>query len=101
MATHGSNIISQIKLPNDTTYEIHDAKAFHSVDELGLPTYLTFKGVKDKYSDLSSLIGQVGDVWHVKEDDCEYVYVDSAIKWEALGNVHDAASSSHIGADNR
>lgn len=91
---NSTNIISQIQLPNNGgLYEIHDAGAIHSVEELGLSAALVFKGVKASVSDLPSS-AKTGDVWHVTADDCEYVFTD-ANEWEALGNVHDAASSKH------
>jgi hypothetical protein len=47
---HNTNIISSIKLPNGTTYEIHDAQAIHTIEELGLGSALIFKGVKETYA---------------------------------------------------
>ena len=92
---HSNNIISSIKLPNDNAvYEIHDAQAIHSVEELGLSSALVFKGTKTAVSNLPTSGNKVGDVWYVAADDCEYVWTDSS-KWEAFGNVHDAASSTH------
>lgn len=91
---HIDNIISSIKLPNGTTYEIHDAQAIHSVEELGLSAALVFKGTKAAVSNLPSTDNKVGDVWYVTADDCEYVWTD-ANAWEAFGNVHDAAASNH------
>lgn len=91
---NSTNIISQIQLPNNGgLYEIHDAGAIHSVEELGLSAALVFKGVKASTDDLPSS-AKTGDVWHVTADDCEYVFTDTN-EWEALGNVHDAASSTH------
>lgn len=91
---NSTNVISQIQLPNNGgLYEIHDAGAIHSVEELGLSAALVFKGVKASTDDLPSS-AKTGDVWHVSDDKCEYVWTDAS-KWEPLGNVHDAASSSH------
>lgn len=91
---HSENIISQIKLPNGTTYEVHDANAIHDVSELGLSAALVFKGTKATVNDLPAT-AKVGDVWHVTLDDCEYVWTDAG-EWEALGSAHDVASSAHI-----
>ena len=90
-----TNIISKIQLPNNGgTYEIHDASAIHSIEELGLSAALVFKGVKATVDALPTSGNKVGDVWHVTADDCEYVWTDAS-EWEPLGNVHDAASSTH------
>lgn len=91
---HSNNIISQVKLPgSDLVYEIHDAQAFHSLDDLGLSGVMVFKGTKPAVANLPSSGNKNGDVWYVTADDCEYVWTGSA--WEALGNIHDAASSTH------
>lgn len=70
---HSDNIISTIKLPNGTSYEIHDAQAIHSVDELGLSAALVFKGTKAAVANLPTTGNKIGDVWYVTADDCEYV----------------------------
>lgn len=109
---HSNNIISQIKLPNGTAYEIHDAQAIHSVEELGLSQALRFMGVKKTEADVLALTtAKIGDVWLVDADEnvadgvnakqVEYVCVvevsgtANANAWEKLGNIHDAASSNH------
>lgn len=99
---HGTNIISQIKLPNGTQYEIHDAQAIHSVEDLGLSAALVFKGTKDTDAEITSLTSaKVGDVWLSKATSVEYVCITAvngtanAAAWEKLGNIHNAASSTH------
>lgn len=92
---HGSNLISQIKLPNGTTYEVHDAQAIHSAADLGLTSAMVFKGVKQTVAELPATGNKAGDVWHVTATDSEYVWVNDTHKWEELGNVHDAAASDH------
>lgn len=99
---HSANIISSIKLPNGTTYEIHDAQAIHSIEELGLAAALVFKGTKSKESDITGLTSaKVGDVYLCTGNNTEYVCVTAvsgtanANAWEKLGNVHDAAASNH------
>lgn len=99
---HSSNIISAIKLPNNTTYQIHDAQAIHSAEELGLSAALVFKGTKTSESAITGLTSaRVGDVWLCTANNTEYVCVTAvsgtanASAWEKLGNVHDAASSTH------
>ena len=95
---HSTNIISQIKLPNDTkVYEIHDAQAIHDVSELGLAAAMVFRGTLAAVANLPTSGNKVGDVWYVTADDCEYVWTDKDA-WEALGNVHDAAASNHTHA---
>lgn len=91
---HSENIISSIKLPNGTTYEVHDAKAIHDVSELGLSAALVFKGTKATISDLPTTGNKVGDVWLVTATNGEYVWTEDS-RWEAFGNVYDAASSAH------
>lgn len=99
---HSTNIISSIKLPNGTAYEIHDAQAIHSAEELGLSAALVFKGTKASASEITGLTSaKVGDVYLCTGNNTEYVCVTAvsgtanASAWEKLGNVHDAASSNH------
>lgn len=99
---HSSNIISHVKLPNGTTYEIHDAQAIHSAAELGLSAALVFKGTKATDAEIKALTSaKVGDVWHSTASDTEYVCVTAvsgtanADAWEEFGPARDAASSSH------
>lgn len=99
---HSNNIISSIKLPNGTTYEIHDAQAIHNVEELGLAAAMTFKGTKTTDAEILAITSaKVGDVWLSTGTNTEYVCVtaisgtSNASAWEKLGNVHDAASSNH------
>lgn len=99
---HSTNIISSIKLPNGTTYEIHDAQAIHSVEELGLSAALVFKGTKNTDAEIFALTSaKVGDVWLSKASNSEYVCVTAidgtanTNAWEAMGSVHDAASTTH------
>jgi len=98
-------IISAIQIPGangtNKTYEIHDASAIHSLEDLDVAAIMHFKGKKDKKTDLPATGNELGDVWYVAEDDCEYVWADKnndkvGDEWEALGNVHDAASVDHV-----
>ena len=100
---HGSNYISEVKLPNGTTYKIHDPEAVHNAADLGLGQALKFMGVLATMTDLEALdpteLG-IGEVYLVKATNQEYVVVQEGTnaasrKFEALGNVHDAASSTH------
>ena len=99
---HSTNIISSIKLPSGTTYEIHDAQAIHSAEELGLSAALRFCGTKSAESEILGLTSaKVGDVYLCTANNTEYVCVTavsgtaSSDAWEKLGNVHDAASTTH------
>ena len=99
---HSKNIISSIKLPSGTTYEIYDAQAIHSAEELGLSSALVFKGTKDTEAEILALTkAKVGDVWLAKNTNAEFVCVTavagtaSASSWEKLGDIHNAASSTH------
>lgn len=103
---HSTNIISSIKLPNDTTtYEIHDAQAIHNIEELGLSSALVFKGTKDTEKDVLAVTSaKVGDVWLAKDTNQEFVCIKAvgatadSTAWEKLGSIHDAASSTHTHA---
>lgn len=95
---HSSNIISSIKLPNGNTYEIHDAQAIHDVSELGINGALIFKGTVTAESELpTASASNIGHVYLNATSNIEYVCVqkDSTYSWEKLGNIHDAASSTH------
>ena len=74
---HGNNLIHSIKLPNGTTYEIHDAQAIHSlsdIEALGLAGAFIYKGTVAKVSNLPATGNEVGYVYHVTEDGNEYVW---------------------------
>lgn len=99
---HSTNIISSIKLPNGTQYEIHDAQAIHNIEDLGLSAALVFKGTETTEAAITGKTSaKVGDVWLCTGNNTEYVCVTAvsgtanAAAWEKLGNVHDAASSTH------
>lgn len=98
---HSTNIISSIKLPNGTQYEIHDAQAIHTIEDLGLSAALIFAGTKATDAEVLAITNaNKGEVWLVTSTNTEYVCVKNiaaadATAWEKLGNVHDAASSTH------
>ena len=97
---HSANYISSVKLPgSNTVYEIHDANAIHDPADLGLHGALIFKGILTAESNLPTAAAtNVGHVYLIGAT--EYVCVEVAgttttYKWEKLGNIHDAASSTH------
>lgn len=99
---HSNNIISSIKLPNGIAYEIHDAHAIHSAEELGLSAALVFKGTKANDAEILAITSaKVGDVWLATGTNTEYVCVAAvsgtanSAAWEKLGSTHDAASTTH------
>jgi hypothetical protein len=99
---HSNNIISTIKLPNGQAYEIHDASAIHNIEELGLSAALVFKGTKTTEAAILALTSaKVGDVYLSTDTNTEFVCVTAingtanAAAWEKMGNIHDAASSTH------
>ena len=84
---HGNNILHSIKLPNGSTYEIHDAHAVHTLEDmmnLGLSGAFIFKGTKATVAELPTSGNTVGDVWHVTANDSEYVWTDGG-EWEEFG----------------
>lgn len=103
-----AGVISQVKLPgSNDIYAIHDAQAIHSLEDVGLSQALVFKGTKDTVALLLAETDvKIGDVWLVKDSNVEYVWLGTGKGedlnndgtkdgWERLGNVHDAASSTH------
>lgn len=94
--THEIDIISQIRLPDGKTYEIHDPNAIHDVSDLGLAAALVFKGTENAYENLPTTGNKTGDVRLItggKYAGAEFVW--DGYTWEMLGSVHDAASSTH------
>jgi hypothetical protein len=92
--THETDIISQVRLPDGKTYEIHDPNAIHDVSDLDLAQALVFKGTTEGYDFLPKTGNKIGDVYiSIGGDGNEYVWDGGG--WVALGNVHDAASSTH------
>ena len=93
-----TGVISKVQLPNGGVYEIHDAKAIHTIAELGLGKVLEFKGVKETFAELPTSGNKIGDIWHVIEDDYEYVWaqIDEVPNWEEFGAPHNFAAADHI-----
>lgn len=92
--THETDIISQIRLPDGKTYEIHDPNAIHDVSDLDLAQALVFKGTVQGYDFLPTTGNKTGDVYiSTGGDGKEWVWDGAG--WCTLGNIHDAASSTH------
>lgn len=94
--THEIDIISQIRLPDGKTYEIHDPNAIHDIADLNLSSVFKYKGAVESVQDLPAS-AEVGDVYHILNTGKEYVWVskDNVNEWEVLGTTYDAASSTH------
>ena len=90
-----TGVISKVQLPNGGVYEIHDAKAIHSVAELGLSQALVFKGTVASVDELPTS-AKPGDFYIVTTEggNVEYVRTDNNA-WEMLGPAHDYATSTH------
>lgn len=95
MAIHSdmTKVISSIDLgtANGGVYEIHDAKAIHSVADLGLTGYLKFKGAVASESALPTTGNEVGDIYHAVKEEQEYIWVaddNPAVTghWEEFGS---------------
>jgi hypothetical protein len=90
-----NKLIKQINI-NGTLYDIYDESALHSVAELGLDGVMYFRGTKGTIAELP-FAGANGDVWHVTENNMEYVWTGS--KWEEFGShivvdhTHDVSAS--------
>lgn len=80
---HPSDTSKADKATTLAGYGITDAYTKTEVDNL-ISTVFTFKGTKATVAELPSSGNKVGDVWHVTEDDNEYVWTDSNV-WEDLG----------------
>lgn len=100
--THGDNYISQVQLPgSDIVYQIHDPEAFHNIEDLNLAAALVFMGTKETEAQVLAITeAKKGEVWLVPSLGIEYVCTKTistadTSAWEKMGNVHDAASSSH------
>lgn len=94
--------ISQIKLPSGSTYDIYDASAIHSVEDLGLGQALVFKGTKETEAQVHAIAtAKIGDVWLVPSTGIEYICkteltgTANSGAWEKMGNIHNAASTTH------
>ena len=104
MADHtNTNLIRQIKLPNGTTYDIHDASAIHTLADLAalgmdIEGAFIFKGTVATMADLPTKGNKVGYVYHVTANHSEYVWakVDGGTSeaWEEFGE-HFVVNHTH------
>lgn len=92
--THTNPIISQVKLPDGKTYDVHDQYAVHSADDLdrlGIGNVFNFAGVVDNVTALKAITGMTaGDVYLVSDTKTEYVYViqEDVGSWHEFGGMH-------------
>lgn len=105
---HTNPIITQIQLPSGSVYDIHDSTALHSIEDLELATVLTFAGIDTAENILGKTSAKKGEVWLCSNTTgiyagVEFVCIETfsgeeadTSKWQKLGNIHDAASSTHI-----
>ena len=102
--------IKQIKLPGvDQAYDIYDASAIHSLADLeglGLEGAFVFKGTVATVANLPSAGNEVGYVYHVTENDSEYVWTTSG-EWEEFGrhivvdHIHDFSGTATVTGTNQ
>ena len=92
--THTNPIISQVKLPDGKTYDVHDQYAVHSADDfdrIGIGNVFNFAGVVDNVAALQAITGMTaGDVYLVSDTKTEYVYViqEGVGSWHEFGGMH-------------
>lgn len=92
--THTNPIISQVKLPDGKTYDVHDQYAVHSADDLdrlGIGNVFNFAGVVDNVAALQAITGMTaGDVYLVSDTKTEYVYAiqEGVGSWHEFGGMH-------------
>lgn len=104
--------ISQVSLPNPTgghsLYEIHDKRAIHSAEDLGLSAALRFAGTVETEDNLPTSNVKAGDVYIVKiadtgKENVEFVYIVETnngvetARWEELGPAHDFVGTEDFG----
>lgn len=74
----------------DVTYEIHDASAIHSIEDLNLSSVLKFGGVVANRNALpAAAADKEGYVYHIIDEDTEVVCVavEGAYHWEDFGHA--------------
>ena len=90
---HSTNLIHSVKI-NNTTYEIHDAQAIHTLADLAalgidVEGAFIFKGTVATVEDLPATGNKIGYVYHVTANHSEYVWakVDGGTSegWEEFG----------------
>ena len=85
-----AGLISEVLLPGMTKpYQIHDPKAIHDIEDLGLSHAIDFKGVVNIYANLPTEGQKLGDVWYIKDNDREVIWVGTDVTedgWEEFGS---------------
>lgn len=86
---HSDKLIHSI-LVGGVEYEIHDAHAIHTIEDLNLSSVLKFGGVVPTRTDLPAASADTeGYVYHIKDEDTEVVCVevDGVYHWEDFGHA--------------
>lgn len=86
---HTNNLIHSINV-GGVVYEIHDAQAIHSIEDLNLSSVLKFGGVVANRAALPAASAEKeGYVYHVQDEDTEVVCVNvnDAYHWEDFGHA--------------
>lgn len=86
---HSDKLIHSIKIDN-VVYEIHDAQAIHSIEDLQLSGVLKFAGIVPGRDELPAASASlVGYVYHVRDIDSEVVCVEDndEYRWEDFGHA--------------
>lgn len=86
---HNTNLIHSINV-GGVLYEIHDAQAIHTIEDLNLSSVLKFGGVVATRTTLPAADAtKEGYVYHIVDEDAEVVCVnvDGAYHWEDFGHA--------------
>lgn len=86
---HSDKLIHSINV-GGVLYEIHDAQAIHTIEDLNLSSVLKFGGVVASRTNLPAANANTeGYVYHIKDEDAEVVCVnvDGTYHWEDFGHA--------------
>lgn len=86
---HSDKLIHSINV-GGVLYEIHDAQAIHTIEDLNLSSVLKFGGVVASRTNLPTANADTeGYVYHIKDEDAEVVCVnvDGTYHWEDFGHA--------------
>ena len=105
---HSSNLIHSIKIGNNT-YEVHDKEAIHTLADLAalgidIEGAFIYKGSVANKAALPTTGNKIGYVYHVVDEDQEYVWAkigEGNAAWEEFGahlsvdHIHDVTVTGH------